>query len=73
MTEHGVERQIAVNISNAEESRFGRPLQLAVSAQSDRLSQQTADRPLWPWIVVVVLVLLGLERWLGMRPSAQAA
>ena len=75
VTEHDSERLVAVNLSNAEESQLGRTLQLAMSAQADTLAEQKADRPLWPWILIAVLFLLGLERWLGMRSehSAQVA
>lgn len=72
VTEHGVERQVAVNLSNVEESHLGRPLQLTMSAQSATLPQQTADRPLWPWILIVVLLLLAGERWLGTRSKYRA-
>ena len=67
VTERGDERQLAVNLGNAQEVELGRPMQLAVTPQSDALSEQTADRPVWPWIIVAVLLLLGIERWLGTR------
>jgi hypothetical protein len=67
VTEQGDERQLAVNLSNPQEVQLRRPLQLAVSTQSDAVSEQTADRPVWPWIIVGVLLLLGIERWLGTR------
>ena len=61
------ERQLAVNLSNLQEVQLGRPMQLAVSTQSAVVSEQAVDRPVWPWIIVVVLLLLGIERWLGTR------
>ena len=67
VTEQGDERQLAVNLSSRQESQLGRPMQLALSTQSDALSEQTVDRPVWPWIIIAVLLLLGIERWLGTR------
>ena len=67
VTEQGDARQLAVNLSNPQESQLGRPMQLALSTQSDALSEQTVDRPVWPWIIIAVLLLLGIERWLGTR------
>ena len=65
VTEHGHQRRLAVNISSAEESRLGRPLRLDVPTPTQ--SEHTAQRPIWPWLVVGVLLLLGLERWLVSR------
>ena len=67
VTEQGDERQLAVNLSNPQEVQLGRPIQLAIATQSDAVSEQTADRPAWPWIIVAVLLFLGIERWLGTR------
>ena len=67
VTEQGNERQLAVNLSNPQEVELGRPMQLAVLTQSDAVPEQTTDRPVWPWIIVAVLLLLGVERWLGTR------
>jgi hypothetical protein len=67
VTEQGDERQLAVNLSSRQESQLGRPMQLVLSTQSDALSEQSTDRPVWPWIIVGVLLLLGIERWLGTR------
>lgn len=70
VTQYGQQRRLAVNISNAEESRPGRPLRLAVPTPAR--SEQTAERPVWPWIIVAVLLLLGLERCLGRREEARS-
>ena len=67
VTEQGDERQLAVNLSSRQESQLGRPMQLVLSTQFDALSEKTTDRPVWPWIIVGVLFLLGIERWLGTR------
>ena len=70
VTEYGQQRRLAVNISNVEESRLGRPLRLTVPPPAG--SEQTAERPVWPWIIVAVLLLLGLERWLGRKEEARS-
>ena len=70
VTEHGHQRRLAVNISSAEESRLGRPLRLDVPTPTQ--SEQTAQRPVWPWIIVGVLLLLGLERWLVGRGEGRS-
>ena len=70
VTEHGHQRRLAVNISSAEESRLGRPLRLDVPTPTQ--SEQTAQRPVWPWIIVGVLLLLGLERWLVGRQEGRS-
>ena len=70
VTEHGHQRRLAVNLGSAEESRLGQPLRLDVSPPTQ--SEQTAQRPVWPWIVVGVLLLLGLERWLVGREEGSS-
>lgn len=65
--ENGVERRVAVNLTNVEESRLRRPLSLAAFAQSTTPAAQTTDRPLWPWLLVAAFVLLGLEWWFATR------
>ena len=65
VTEYGQPRRLAVNISSAEESHLGRPLRLAGPAPAG--SEQTAQRPVWPWLIVAVLLLVCLERWLGTK------
>lgn len=70
VTEHGHQRRLAVNLGSAEESRLGRPLRLDVSIPTQ--SEQTAQRPVWPWIIVGVLLLLGLERWLVGREEGSS-
>ena len=70
VTEHGHQRRLAVNLGSAEESRLGRPLRLDVSPPTQ--SEQTAQRPVWPWIIVGVLLLLGLERWFVGREEGSS-
>jgi len=70
VTEHGHQRRLAVNLGSAEESRLGRPLRLDVPTPTQ--SEQTAQRPVWPWIIVGVLLLLGLERWLVGREEGSS-
>ncbi len=70
VTEHGHQRRLAVNLGSAEESRLGRPLRLDVSIPTQ--SEQTAQHPVWPWIIVGVLLLLGLERWLAGREEGSS-
>jgi hypothetical protein len=65
--EHNVERRIAASLSDAAESRLGRPLQLASFATTPVYEPESTGRPLWPWLLVATLVLLGLERWLALR------
>ena len=67
VTEYGQPRRLAVNLSSAEESRLGRPLRLAVPAPLR--SEQTAQRPVWPWLIVAVVLLVCLERWLGTKKN----
>lgn len=67
VNENGVERQIAVNLTNAEESHLGRPLRLAPLATPAAPVRETNGRPLWPWLVLLALVLLGVERWAATR------
>ena len=70
VTEHGHQRRLAVNLGSAEESRLGRPLRLDVPTPTQL--EQTAQRPVWPWVIVGVLLLLGLERWLVGREEGSS-
>ncbi len=68
--ENGVERLVAVNLLSPEETDLGRPLSLVVDEsggsshipQTDRVSR-THERPVWPWLLLAVLVLCSLEWW----------
>lgn len=72
VNESGNERRVAVNLANVEESRLGRPLQLASLTGSDRSVPETTSRPLWPWILIAALLLLGLEWWAATRAGETA-
>ena len=67
ISENGSERRVAVNLTNAEESRLGRPLRLAPLTPPAPLTPETTGQPLWPWLLVAALVLLGLEWWCAVR------
>ncbi len=66
----GKERPAAVNLLSPEETDLGRPLSLMVDesgepshiSQTDRVSR-THERPVWPWLLLAVLVLCSLEWW----------
>ena len=68
--ENGAERLVAVNLLSPEETDLGRPLSLVVDEsggsshvpQTDRVSR-THERPVWPWLLLAVLVLCSLEWW----------
>ncbi len=67
---NGKERPVAVNLLSPEETDLGRPLSLMVDEsgepshipQTDRVSR-THERPVWPWLLLAVLVLCSLEWW----------
>jgi hypothetical protein len=65
--ENGGERRIAVNLTNAEESRLGRPLLLASLTPPAPVALETTGQPLWPWLLLAALLLLGLEWWFSAR------
>ncbi|MBM4254507.1 MAG: hypothetical protein FJ147_01270 [Deltaproteobacteria bacterium] len=74
IVENGRERQIAVNLSSAEESRLGRPLQVASLAAPTPLSLEKTGKPLWPWLLLGVVCLLMIEWWWAMRqPTRMSA
>ena len=68
--ENGRERLVAVNLLSPEETELGRPFSLAVDEsggqpyipQTDRESR-TREQPVWPWLLLAVLVLCSLEWW----------
>ncbi|MCS6925148.1 MAG: VWA domain-containing protein [Candidatus Binatia bacterium] len=66
---NGEERRIAANLTNAAESHLGRPLHLAPLPAAAVDESATNGRPLWPWLLVTALLLLGVERWLAVRPT----
>jgi len=72
ISENGVERRIAVNLANAEESRLGRPLRLTSIAPPAPVAPETTGQPLWPWLLMAALLLLGLEWWFSTRSGETA-
>jgi hypothetical protein len=71
ISENGVERRVAVNLTNIEESRLGRPLRLAPIAPPAPVAPETTGQPLWPWLLMAALFLLGLE-WAIARRAGEA-
>lgn len=70
--ENGRERRIAVNLFSPEEARLGRPLSLsqetlATLGMPSENAARTVDQPLWPWLLLAVLSLCGLEWWFATR------
>jgi len=72
ISENGSERRVAVNLTNAEESRLGRPLRLTPLTPPAPLTPETTGQPLWPWLLVAALLLLGLEWWCAVRSGETA-
>lgn len=70
VTEYEVERRVAVNLSNEEESHLARPLHLAELADPPPIAPETVGQPLWPWLLLGALCLLLLDRWIAVRPRA---
>ncbi|MGE0684643.1 MAG: hypothetical protein AB7P69_27515, partial [Candidatus Binatia bacterium] len=70
VTEYGVERRVAVNLSNEEEAHLARPLHLGALAAPPPIAPETTGQPLWPWLLLGALFLLLLDRWLAVRPHA---
>ncbi len=74
--ENGRERLVAVNLLSLEETDLGRPLSLVVDEpdgpphipQTDRVGR-TREQPVWPWLLLVVLVLCSLEWWWVARKA----
>lgn len=67
--ENGRERLVAVNLLSPEETDLGRPLSLnppvsplSGGSMTDRASR-TREQPVWPWLLLAVLVLCSLEWW----------
>ncbi len=71
ISEYGVERRVAVNLANEQESRLARPLRLHPLTAPAPIAPETAGRPLWPWLLLGALLLLALDRWLGARPRTR--
>lgn len=69
LSEYGVERRVAVNLANEQESTLARPLHLASITAPAPVSPETTGQPLWPWLLAGVLALLMLDRWLATRPQ----
>jgi hypothetical protein len=61
LTENGVDRRVAVNLNNAEESQLGRPLHLSQLASPVPVAPEKSGQPLWPWILLGVLFLLFVD------------
>ena len=72
VTEYGVERRVAVNLADEQESHLARPLSLAPLSTPPSVPPETTGQPLWPWLLLTVLLLLALDRWFAMRPHAVA-
>jgi len=72
ISENGTERRIAVNVTNAEESHLGRPLRLAPLTAPALVAPETTGVPLWPWLLLAALFLLGLEWWFATRAGETA-
>ena len=75
--ENGVERRVAVNLFSSEEARLGKPLSLSQEALEafeafgvpSEAAERTVDQPLWPWLLMAVLGLCGLEWWFAARAA----
>lgn len=63
LSENGTERQVAVNLIDAEESRLGRPWHLAEIAPAVPVAPEKTGQPLWPWILYGVMFLLFVDWW----------
>ncbi len=79
--ENGLERLVAVNLLSLEETDLGRPLSLvlgepvgqsaAARSQTDSMSR-THEQPVWPWLLLTVLILCSLEWWWVARKRVGA-
>ena len=73
--ENGTERRVAVNLFSPKEARLGKPLSLSQEALEalevfsipSEAATRTVDQPLWPWLLLAVLGLCGLEWWFSAR------
>jgi len=63
LTENGIERHIAVNLNDTEESQLGRPLHLPQIAAPAPIAPEKSGQPLWPWILLGILLLLLVDWW----------
>jgi hypothetical protein len=69
ISEYGVERRVAVNLANEQESHLARSLRLASLTPPAPVAPETTGQPLWPWLLVGALALLALDRWFATRPQ----
>jgi hypothetical protein len=67
LSENGVDRRIAVNLSDAEESQLGRPLHVPELAPAVPVAPEKTGQPLWPWILYGALFLLLVDWWWAMK------
>ena len=67
LSENGIDRRIAVNLSDAEESRLGRPLHIPELAPAVPVAPEKTGQPLWPWILSGALFLLLVDWWWATR------
>lgn len=73
LNENESERRLAVNLTNAEESRLGRSLSLATIPSPPPVAPETTGQPVWPWLLMAALLLLGAEWWLVERKRRSVA
>lgn len=67
LSENGIERRVAVNLIDREESHLGRPLHIPEIAPAAPVAPEKTGQPLWPWILYGVLFLLLVDWWWMMR------
>jgi hypothetical protein len=67
LSENGIDRRIAVNLSDAEESQLGRPLYVPELAPAVPAAPEKTGQPLWPWILYGALFLLLVDWWWAAR------
>jgi hypothetical protein len=73
INETGNERRIAANLTNAQESQLGRSLSLSALPAPPPVALETTGQPLWPWLLMAALLLLGAEWWLVERRRRSVA
>ena len=73
VTEYGVERRVAVNLADEHESHLARLLVLTPLAAPATVPPETTGQPLWPWLLVVVLFFLAVDRWFATRSRTAAS
>jgi len=67
LSENGIERRVAVNLIDAEESHLGRPLHIPEIAPAVPVAPEKTGHPLWPWLLSGALLLLLVDWWWAMR------